>query len=200
MRDFMTFILVAMLGVGIYFYFFNSAPKGPGPVVETKYVNKNEADIGGASFELVNQFNEKVTERSFRHSKTLVFFGFTHCPDICPTTLAVMADVYTQLGSNADEIKPVFITVDPENDTPDVIQEYLLNYNKDIVGLTGDKEEIEKLEKSYKVYANKSDDGKVMHSDLIYLMDENGKYITHFNRENTAEQIVEYIKKLKKLD
>ena len=197
MRDLMTFLMVAALGAGIYFYFFNDGPTGAGPNITSKYTNKNESDIGGASFELTNQFGETVTERSFRHSKTLVFFGFTHCPDICPTSLAVMADAYTQLGSNADEIKPIFITVDPENDTPDVLQEYLLQFNKDIVGLTGDKAEIEKLVKSYKAYANKSEDGEVMHSDLIYFMDENGKYITHFNRDNTAEQIAAAIKKHK---
>jgi protein SCO1 len=198
MRDFLTMIIVAALGFGIYLYFFaDDSSSGPGPTVTGKYVNKNEGDIGGASFTLTNQFGEKVTERSFRNSKSLVFFGFTNCPDICPATLSIMTDVYNQLGSNADEIKPIFITIDPENDTPDVIQEYLLHFHKDIVGLTGPREEIEKLVKSYKAYESKSEDGQVMHSDLIYFMGKDGKYITHFNRENTAEEIVAYIKKHK---
>ncbi len=198
MRDFMTLILVVALGFGVYLYFFSDdTPAGPGPNVTGKYVNKNEADIGGTSFTLTNQFNEKVTERSFRHSKSLVFFGFTHCPDICPATLSVLSEVYTQLGLNADELKVIFITVDPENDTPDVIQEYLLHFNKDFVGLTGSREQIEKVVKSYKAYESKSAEGQVMHSDLIYFMDEDGKYITHFNRENTVEEIIATIKKHK---
>ncbi len=197
MRDFMTMIIVLALGAGVYFYFFDDAPKGPGPEIKGKYTNKNEGEIGGTSFTLTNQFGEKVTERSFRHSKSLVFFGFTHCPDICPASLAVMTEVYNELGANKDELKPIFITVDPENDTPEVIQEYLLNFHKDIVGLTGDRTEIEKVVKSYKAYESKADDGQIMHSDLIYFMDEDGKYITHFNRENTPDEIVAYIKKHK---
>ena len=197
MRDFMTFIIVVALGFGAYLYFSEDTPKGPGPDVYGKYVNKNVGEIGGTSFTLTNQFGEEVTERSFRHSKSLVFFGFTHCPDICPTTLSLLNDVYVQLGANADEIKIIFITVDPENDTPDVIQQYLLNFHKDFVGLTGPRAEIEKVVKSYKAYESKSDKGQVMHSDLVYFMDEDGKYISHFNRENTAAQIVEAVKKQK---
>jgi protein SCO1/2 len=201
MRDFMTFLVCIFIGGAVYLYFYgdsvtffedDNAPK------KVKTVKKEEAhssDIGAGKYKLTNQFGEQVTEKSYRHSKNLVFFGFTHCPDICPTTLSTLTEVYEKLGANADEIKVIFITVDPENDTPEVMQEYLLNFNKDFIGLTGPREEIEKLAKSYKAYVNKSDDGQIMHSDLVYYMDEEGNYIHHFNRENSVDEIVEYIKK-----
>ena len=201
MRDLMTFIFCGALAFAAYYYFFaDDGVKLSGPkIVNSKQIAAQPSvQIGGAKFTLTNQFGEKVTEKSLLNSKSLVYFGFTSCPAICPAALAVMTEAYVQLGESAAEIKPVFISVDPAVDTPEVMQEYLLNYHKDIVGLTGDKAEIEKLVKSYKAYANKADDGQVMHSDLIYLMDENGKYMTHFNNENTPAQIAEYVRKHKK--
>jgi protein SCO1/2 len=197
MRDIMTLVLCAALAFGIYLYFKGDDIFKSGSAKKiVSAVTTPKVEIGGAKFKLTNQFGEIVTERSFLNSKSLVFFGFTNCPDVCPTTLAVMTEAYIQLGENLDDIKPIFITIDPARDNPQVIQEYLLNFHKDIIGLTGDKTAIEKLTKSYKAYASKDAKGEVMHTDLIYLMDENGKYIHHFNRNDTPQSIVKYIKKL----
>jgi protein SCO1/2 len=156
--------------------------------------SSGEALIGGA-FELTDNKGNKFSEASLRGKKYLVFFGFTHCPDICPVAIATISDTLNKV----ENVSALFITVDPERDTVEVMDEYLLPFNKNIVGLTGTKPEVEKVEKLYKAYAQKSDahDGKYMmnHSDLIYLMDENGKYITHFNRGNSSEEIVAKLKK-----
>jgi protein SCO1/2 len=152
-----------------------------------------EANIGGA-FELTDNKGKKFSESQLRGKKYLVFFGFTHCPDICPAAIGVLNDTLNKV----DNVSALFITVDPERDTAQVMDEYLLPFNKNIVGLTGTKEEVLKVEKLFKAYSSKSDahEGEYMmnHSDLIYLMDENGKYNTHFNRENTAEDIIKKIK------
>lgn len=212
MRDFLTMVFAAIVIYGLYVMFFTddfNASKIIDSTLGGKYKPESEngssANNGatgtnnkvtiGADFKLTNQFGEVMSSKQLRHRKLLVFFGFTNCPDICPAALAVMNEAYELLGAEADLVKPVFITIDPENDTPQVIQEYLLNFNTAFLGFTGERTEIERVVKAYKAYANKSDDGQVMHSDLIYLMDENGKYITHFNRDNTPQQIAKTIKK-----
>ncbi len=158
-------------------------------------------EIGGA-FELTNQDGKKVTNKDFAGKKLLVYFGFTNCPDICPVSMAIITEVMNQLQTaNVKNVQPIFISVDPERDTPAVLKKYLKDYYPSFVALTGPKDEVEKVEKEYKVYAEKaaakaSDKGyNVGHSDLIYYMDENGKYIYHFNSTNAAEDIVDYITK-----
>jgi protein SCO1/2 len=161
---------------------------------ETESTVSGEANIGGA-FELTDNKGKKFSEGALRGKKYLVFFGFTHCPDICPAAIGVLNDTLNKV----DNVSALFITIDPERDTVQVMDDYLLPFNKNIVGLTGTKEEVSKVEKLFKAYSSKSEahEGEYMmnHSDLVYLMDENGKYITHFNRENTADDIVKKIRK-----
>lgn len=159
-----------------------------------------EAAIGG-TFTLVDGNGNRVTEKQFRGRYMLVFFGFTHCPDICPTTLALMESALTTLGKKAELVTPIFITVDPERDTPKVVADYVKHFGKRMVGLTGSPDQIAKVVATYKVYASKIENensalGYMMdHSGFIYLMGPDGKYLAHFAQNTPEQAIVEQLKK-----
>jgi cytochrome oxidase Cu insertion factor (SCO1/SenC/PrrC family) len=158
-----------------------------------------EALIGGP-FELVDQNGNTVTDQTFKGKLTLVYFGFTFCPDACPTALGVMSAALDKLDVAADRVVPVFITVDPDRDTPPVMKDYVSNFHPRMVGLTGTPEQIAKVAKTYRVYYQKAagtapDDYVMDHTLLIYLMDGDGKYITHFGPDVTPDQIAEEIRK-----
>jgi cytochrome oxidase Cu insertion factor (SCO1/SenC/PrrC family) len=158
-----------------------------------------EALIGGP-FELVDQNGNTVTDQTFKGKLTLVYFGFTFCPDACPTALGVMSAALDKLDVAADRVVPVFITVDPDRDTPPVMKDYVSNFHPRMVGLTGTPEQIAKVAKAYRVYYQKAagtapDDYVMDHTMLIYLMDGDGKYITHFGPDATPDQIAEEIRK-----
>jgi protein SCO1 len=145
-----------------------------------------KALIGGP-FTLVGRDAKPVTDQAFRGKYMLVFFGFTHCPDICPAELQVMAAALDELGPKANEIIPIFITLDPERDTPMVVSDYVANFSQRFVGLTGSPEQIAQAAKAYRVVYSKfqeegakPDDYSVDHSALVYLMGKNGEYLTHF--------------------
>jgi protein SCO1/2 len=151
-----------------------------------------KALIGGA-FELTDQNGKPFSSEQLKGKKSLVFFGFTHCPSICPTGLAQITAVMEKL--DADKVQPVFITVDPERDTAERMKEYLADFYPSFVGLTGSLEQLESVKKAYKVYAAKTADEhsghdyNMDHSSLIYVMDENGEYLTHFSGQETAEEM-----------
>ncbi len=138
------------------------------------------ADIGGP-FQLVDNTGRQVTEKDFQGKPSAFFFGFTHCPDVCPTTLYEMTTWLEALGPDADRINVVFVTVDPERDTPELMGEYLAAFDPHIRGLSGTPEQIETIVKAYKVYRRKvaQDDGEYVmdHTATIYLMDANGKFV-----------------------
>src|SRR6476660_5730160 len=121
-----------------------------GPKVETT----GTALIGGP-FTLVDQNGKTVTDRDFRGKYMLLFFGFTHCPDICPAELQVMSAALDELGSKANEVIPIFITLDPERDTPFVVSDYVMNFGPRFVGLTGSPEQIAEAAKAYRVVYSK---------------------------------------------
>ncbi len=162
--------------------------------------DSGEAEIGG-DFTLTDQNGKQVSNKDFSGKYMLVFFGFTNCPMICPTELLTMTEGLKLLGQDAKKMAPIFITVDPERDTPERMKEYLKNYHPAIVGLSGKKEDIEKVEKAYKVFAskvpNKEDkqNYNVDHSAYTYLMGPDGKFITHFNSNGAADKLAEGIKK-----
>jgi protein SCO1 len=168
------------------------------PQVETS----GKALIGGP-FTLVDQTGKTVTDKDFRGRYMLVFFGFTHCPDVCPAELQVMADALGQLGPKAAEIVPVFITLDPERDTPEAVGAYVKNFGPNFVGLTGSPEQVAAAAKGYRVafskfYPNGQDDKRdysIDHSTLIYLMDKNGDYVAHFNFGTPAAQMAETLRR-----
>jgi protein SCO1/2 len=149
------------------------------------------SDVGGA-FKLTDHNGHAVTEADFKGKPFLVFFGFTHCPDVCPTALFDMSEALRRLGPDADKARALFITVDPERDTPEKLKQYLSSFDPRIVGLTGTPDEIAAVTKTYKVYAKKvpteGGDYTMDHSAIVYLMDRQGRFVAPFNLKRPADQ------------
>jgi protein SCO1/2 len=130
----------------------------------------------------------------------LVFFGYTHCPDVCPTTLFEVSEVMRALGPDADRTKAVFITVDPERDTPAVLKDYLSSFDPHLIGATGDQPALQKVEKEYRVYSKKVPTGKdgeysMDHSAIVYLMDKQGRFVAPFKLDKKPEQAAAELRK-----
>jgi protein SCO1/2 len=146
--------------------------------------DKSGSAVGGP-FTLVNQDGATVTDKTFAGTPFLVFFGFTHCPDVCPTTLYQTSQMLEQLGPGGEKARVLFISVDPERDTSEKLKDYLSNFDKRIVGLTGSREQVDAVEKAYRVYARKvpTKDGNYTmdHSGLVYLMDARGRFVSSFD-------------------
>jgi protein SCO1 len=142
------------------------------------------AAVGG-SFALVSHEGRAVTERDFLGSPFLVFFGFTHCPDVCPTKLFEISEVLRATGERGRSLRALFITVDPERDTPEVLKSYLGSFDERIVGLTGDGAAIDAAVRAYRGFARKvplKDGGYTMeHTALVYLMDGKGRFVSSLN-------------------
>lgn len=153
------------------------------------------ADLGGP-FSLTDQNGMRRTDKDFRGKYMLVFFGYTYCPDVCPTTLAVEAEALDMLGSQASHIVPIFISVDPKRDTPDKLKSYLSSFDAkppptraNFVGLTGNGEEIAKVAKAYRVSYRAHMDGRtedganysIDHSTNVYLMNPEGKFVAYYS-------------------
>ena len=157
----------------------------------------------GGPFTLVDHTGKTVTDQDFRGRYMLVFFGFTHCPDICPAELQVMAAALDGLGPKAEKVAPIFITLDPERDTPEVTGDYVKNFGKNFVGLTGSPEAIAEAAKAYRVAYSKfvpegqqgSENYSVDHSALVYLMGPDGKYMTHFPYGTPAQKMSETLRR-----
>ncbi len=156
----------------------------------------------GGPFSLVDHTGKEVTDADFRGRFMLVYFGFTYCPDICPSGLQVMSAALDQAGAKADQITPIFITVDAERDTPAQLAQYVPSFHPRLVGLTGSPEQVAAALKSYRVYAKKVDDPKSSagftydHSSIIYLMDRQGNYVAHFTHATPVERIAERLKQV----
>jgi protein SCO1/2 len=171
------------------------APAGPDVTTSGK------ALIGGP-FTLVGKDGKPVTDQAFRGKYMLVFFGFTHCPDICPAELQVIAAALDELGPKADEVVPIFITLDPERDTPPVVADYVMNFGPRFVGLTGSPEQIAEAAKAYRVaYSKFQEEGAkpgdytVDHSALVYLMGKNGEFLDHFAYGTPAAKMAEGLRR-----
>lgn len=140
----------------------------------------------GGNFSLIDHEGKSVTEADFRGHHTLVYFGYTFCPDVCPMELQAITETLEQLGPKADGVIPVFITVDPERDTVPVLTDYVENFHPRLRALTGTLEEVRVATRAYRVYFKKADgpedgdDYLMDHTSLIYFMGPDGDYITHF--------------------
>jgi cytochrome oxidase Cu insertion factor (SCO1/SenC/PrrC family) len=159
-----------------------------------------KAPIGGR-FALTDHTGRTRTGADFRGKLLLVYFGFTHCPDICPTDLMAMGSALKALGPQAGKVQGLFISVDPERDTPALLATYVDSFHENIVGLTGDERAIRRAAHAYKVYFNKvpgkgRDDYGFDHSAYIYLMDREGKFIGAFPPSTPSERIVQVLKPL----
>jgi protein SCO1/2 len=153
-------------------------------------VAQQVAAIGG-SFELVDQNGRTVTDRDLKGRPFLVFFGFTRCPDICPTTLFEVSEILRALGKDADRVGALFITVDPERDTPAALKYYLSSFDPHLAGLTGEPAAVAAVAKAYRVYFKKvplDQGGYTMdHTAIVYLMDKEGRFVSPFNLKRTTE-------------
>lgn len=138
----------------------------------------------GGEFALVDVDRKPVTEAALKGEPTLVFFGYTHCPDVCPTTLDAISQTLKALGPGKPA-RAVFITLDPERDTPAAMKDYLSSFDPRIIGLTGSRAEIDKVAHEYRVYAKKvptaDGDYSVDHTGIVYLMDRDGTFVESFN-------------------
>jgi protein SCO1 len=186
------FLIGAIAGAGVLLL---ATPQGGQPV------QSSGAALIGGPFSLVGGDGKPVTDRDFRGRYMLIFFGFTHCPDICPAELQVIAQALEQLGDKAKKVVPIFITLDPEWDTPEAMANYVKSFGPNFVGLTGSPEAIAAAAKAYRVAYSKVEnkesagDYSVDHSALVYLMDPEGRYVTHFSYGLSADQMAEKLGK-----
>ena len=185
-------IAAIIVGVGVRL-FLSSAP-------ETGSSSTGEALVGGA-FELVDQDGNPRRDSDFRGDYMLVFFGYTFCPDVCPTSLYNVTLALDSLDDDvAERIQPIFITVDPARDTVATMKAYVENFHPRLVALTGSDDQIAAVAKAYRVYyakAGEDDDYLVDHTAFIYLMDADGRYSRHFSHTTGAEELAEALADLR---
>jgi protein SCO1/2 len=165
---------------------------GTSPAIRTA------AAIGGP-FQLIDQNGRPATDQDMKGRPFLVFFGFTNCPDVCPTTLFDVSEVMRTLGRDADRTGALFITVDPERDTPDKLKDYLASFDPRVIGITGDPAGIAAIEKTYRVYAKKvpleGANYTMDHTAIVYLMDKEGRFVTPFNLKRRPEEAAADLKR-----
>src|SRR5438552_15157334 len=156
------------------------------------------AAIGGP-FQLTDQAGQTVTEKTMQGHPTLIFFGFTHCPDVCPASLFEMSEVLKAIGSDADRVNAWFVSVDPERDTAVAMKDYLSSFDPHLKGLTGEPQAVAKVISVYRVYARKvplkDGDYTMDHTALIYLMDRDGNFVAPFNLKRTPEEAAKDLKR-----
>ena len=186
----MRFICLLVLFVGLHF----KADAAPPPL----------ASLFGGGFSLVDQDNQVRTDKDFRGQYMLIYFGYTFCPDVCPTSLGILADSYDALDKSVkDRIQPLFISLDPARDTPAVIKPYVKAFHPDFIGLTGTVAQLKEATKAYRVHWRKfvpegSDPEKdyaVDHSSLTYLIGPDGNFLTLFPHGSRQEFMVSTINK-----
>jgi len=170
--------LVLFLGVVLFVTRYEGTGGGPSAI--------------GGPFKLIDQNGKPITDQDFKGRPLLVFFGYTHCPDICPTTLFEMSEVLRALGKDADRVNALFITVDPERDTAAAMKDYLSSFDPHLRGATGSQAEIDTAEKAYRVYAKKvptkDGDYSMDHTALVYLMDKQGRFVAPFRLDRKPEE------------
>ena len=158
-----------------------------------------QASSVGGPFSLVDQDGRAVTEADMKGKPHLVFFGFTHCPDVCPTSLYEMTQALNALGADAEKTEAFFVTVDPARDTPEAMKGYLKSFSPRIRGLTGTQEQVDGMVKAYKVYARKQPleggDYTMDHTAVVYLMDRNGSFVAPLNLKRSPEEVAAEIRR-----
>lgn len=185
------FLIVAALALGLAlfaaFALRELAPRGAG---------QGAALIGGP-FELTAQNGAKFSDAALKGHATLIFFGYTHCPDFCPTTLTQISSVFAALGPDKN-IAGLFITVDPARDTPEAIKAYLESFDPRITGLTGSEAEIRAAAKAFRVYYRRQDgaDGAYTmdHTGIVYLMDRSGRFVNAINLDRPANEVADELR------
>ena len=172
-----TLVVAAALGLAA---FALTSPRG-----------RSRAALIGGPFALQDGNGKTVSDQTLKGRPFLVYFGYTHCPDVCPTELAHISDILTKMGDKA--IPALFITVDPDRDTPKIMQDYVSSFNPAIVGLSGSPQAVQAAEKTFRVFARKGEkqpdgDYSMDHSSVVYLMNKNGAFVEAFNVERQPEE------------
>lgn len=186
-------IVAAILGASLSLLIFGASPQ---PAAR----GEGQALIGGA-FDLVDVDGAARNEEMLLGETSLVYFGFTYCPDFCPTELANLAAVKRRLQSTGDDVQIIFITVDPERDTKELLKDYVAYFHEDIVGLTGSLDQVTAAAQAFRVYFEKVDDPDypgeytMNHTTLVYAMGPDGRYVAHFGAATPPETIVEELTK-----
>ena len=178
--------LVAVAALGFAAFILTSPPE------------RSRAALIGGAFALEDGGGKTVSDQTLRGRPFLVYFGYTHCPDVCPTELARVSDILSKMGDKA--IPTLFITVDPERDTPKVMQDYASSFNPAVIGLSGSPQAVEAAEKAFRVYARKGQpqpdgDYSMDHSSIVYLMDKNGAFVEVFNVERSPDEAAKDLEK-----
>jgi protein SCO1/2 len=203
---------IALLGAGGIAWVMTDVPaSAPAPMG----VATGDVQVGQQPYSLQATNGEAITEKSFPDKIKLVYFGFTRCPDVCPPALNHITDAMAQLGQDANRVQPIFVTVDPDYDTLQVIKDYLYNFDKRIVGATGIAEELKKAQESFRVFASvtpeKADGAhdahgghdahmqhdpsttKVQHSDHLYVLSANNQLLNVFDSKTDGATIAQSI-------
>ena len=176
-----------LIGAGGYFWFSGSTPAG--------------ISVGGP-FALVNGDGKPVTDKDYRGKYMLVYFGYTFCPDVCPTTLNTVAEAMDKLGPKADRVRPLFITVDPKRDSPAVVKQFAAAFGPRVEGLTGSAAQIATVAKAYRVYYAEHrtgpgpDDYTMDHSSVLYLMSPDGRFLAPIRADMAADQMAAALARL----
>ncbi len=159
------------------------------------------ASLVGGSFTLEDGNGRQVADRDFRGKYLLIYFGYTFCPDVCPTTLTEAADALERLGPKADRLQPIFITVDPKRDTPAVVKQYAAAFSPRLIGLTGSPEQIAQVANKYRVYYAEHRTGPgpgdytMDHSSILYLMGPDGSFVAPIRADETGAEMAADIAK-----
>lgn len=194
---------IIILLTALYFVIEFSIPKKPVAGRGDKMIN-NDVKIGG-EFILKDHNNEIFNSESLKGKLSLIYFGFSYCPDICPTSLNKLSNVLETLDKYKIDVNAIFITIDPSRDTSELLKSYLSHFHNKIIGLTGTEDEIKLVADKFKVYYakayskdDKGDDNYMLdHTSFLYLMDENGKYLKHFYFNSTPDEIINFIRSTK---
>ena len=185
-------IIIAAIGAVEFHAFFRGADA----------TSPATSSAAGGPFSLIDGSGATVTDQTYRGKWELVFFGYTYCPDLCPTTLNTISDALTALGPLADKVQPLFITIDPKRDTQAVMRDYVKNFDPRIVGLTGSPEAIAAVAKEYKIYyavhrtGDGPDDYLMDHSGFVYLMDPAGRFVRVLSGETAARAMADKLRPL----
>lgn len=198
----LSFLLLVATGAGVIFYYDQEKKRHIEDINTSSTAVKQGPSAGkaaiGGPFNLINHDGKSVTENDFKGKWTLIYFGFTHCPDICPDELQKLAAAIDKIKVKSGfEIVPVFISVDPERDTVEQVGEYVKEFHPKLIGLTGDPDEVKKAARAYRVYYMKTEeegsDYLVDHSIIMYLMDPNMEFVKFFGKNNDVDALTEGI-------
>ena len=200
-------LAILIIGTGVSLRFFAS-PKNTAGASGVTVVDKGGWEIKGSKppsiggrFTLISQDGNTVTETDYRGKNIFVFFGFTNCPDVCPLTLNNLSRAMVLLGADANKIQPLFISVDPLRDTPDVLRGYLQHFDHRIVGLTGTTKQVAAVQRAYRIFAQRRitegqdrDDYLMDHTSISFMMGPNGEFKTFFSNGSTPEEFAAKIR------